>query len=72
VIKACRYYEVFNTIVEHMPKSMFPDCTWGLGKNPKTAVHDFLVWHPECTIDAAIPDKLLMTGAPDGYLKRIR
>lgn len=65
------YCVVFDTIVEHMPKSMFPARPWGPGNNPKTAVHEFLASHPEFTIDAAIPDKLLITVAPDGYLKRI-
>jgi cephalosporin hydroxylase len=64
------YCVVFDTIVEHMPKSMFPDRPWGPGNNPKTAVNEFLASHPEFTIDAAIPDKLLITVAPDGYLRR--
>jgi cephalosporin hydroxylase len=64
------YCVVFDTIVEHMPKSMFPDRPWGPGNNPKTAVHEFLSSHPEFTIDSTIPDKLLITVAPDGYLKR--
>jgi cephalosporin hydroxylase len=53
-----------------MPKSMFPDRPLGPGKNPKTAGHEFLSSHPEFTIDSTIPDKLLITVAPDGYLKR--
>ncbi len=64
------YCVVFDTIVEHMPKSMFPDRPWGPGNNPKTAVHEFLSSHPEFTIDSTIPDKLLITVAPDGYLRR--
>jgi cephalosporin hydroxylase len=64
------YCVVFDTIVEHMPKSMFPERPWGPGNNPKTAVHEFLAEHPELTIDADIPNKLLITVAPDGYLKR--
>jgi len=65
------YCVVFDTIVEHMPKSMFPDRPWGPGNNPKTAVHAFLAEHPEFTIDADILNKLLITVAPDGYLKRV-
>lgn len=64
------YCVVFDTIVEHMPKSMFPDRPWGPGDNPKTAVHAFLASHPEFTIDSDIHDKLLITVAPDGYLRR--
>ena len=66
------YCVVFDTIVEHMPKSMFPDRPWGPGNNPKTAVHAFLEEHSEFTIDADITNKLLISVAPDGYLKRLR
>lgn len=65
------YCVVFDTIVEHMPKSMFPERPWGPGNNPKTAVHAFLAKHPEFMIDADIPNKLLITVAPGGYLKRL-
>lgn len=65
------YCVVFDTIIEDMPKSMFPDRPWGPGNNPKTAVHEFLMTHPEFAIDADIHNKLLITVAPDGYLKRL-
>jgi cephalosporin hydroxylase len=65
------YCVVFDTIVEDMPKSLFPDRPWGPGNNPKTAVHAFLASHPEFTIDSTITDKLLITVAPDGYLRRL-
>lgn len=64
------YCVVFDTVVDHMPKSMFPDRPWGPGNNPKTAVHDFVSAHPEFQIDAEMHHKLLITVAPDGYLKR--
>jgi cephalosporin hydroxylase len=66
------YCIVFDTIVEDMPKSMFPDRPWGPGDNPKTAVLEYLKTHPEFEIDKQIQNKLLITVAPDGYLKRIR
>lgn len=65
------YCVVFDTIVEDLPAEMFPDRPWGPGNNPKTAVHAFLKDHPEFQIDSSIHDKLLITVAPDGYLKRI-
>jgi cephalosporin hydroxylase len=55
-----------------MPASAFPDRPWGPGDNPKTAVRAYLKSHPEFEIDTSIPDKLLITVAPDGYLKRVR
>ena len=65
------YCVVFDTVIEDMPSSMFPDRTWGPGNNPKTAVHKFLKGRPEFLIDASIPAKLQLTVAPDGYLRRI-
>ncbi len=65
------YCVVFDTIVEDMPAEMFPDRPWGPGNNPKTAVWEYLKSHPEFEIDKAIQNKLLITVAPDGYLKRI-
>lgn len=66
------YCVVFDTVVEDMPKEMFPDRPWGPGDNPKTAVWEYLKTHPEFEIDKSIQHKLLITVAPDGYLKRVR
>ncbi len=66
------YCVVFDTIVEDIPDQMFPDRPWGKGNNPKTAVWKFLEDHPKFEIDRSIQDKLLITVAPDGYLKRVK
>lgn len=66
------YCVVFDTVVEDMPKEMFPDRPWGPGDNPKTAVWKYLETHKEFEIDRHIQDQLLITVAPDGYLKRVR
>ena len=66
------YCVVFDTIIEDMPADMFPDRPWGPGNNPKTAVHEYLKTHPEFEIDKSIQHKLLITVAPDGYLKRAK
>jgi cephalosporin hydroxylase len=65
------YCVVFDTIVEDLPKEMFPDRPWGPGNNPKTAVWEYLKTHPEFEIDKSIDNKLLISVAPDGYLKRM-
>lgn len=77
------YCVVFDTIVEDMPKEMFPDRPWGPGNNPKTAVWEYLLnldtegrlgadGAPlQFEIDRSIQNKLLITVAPDGYLRRI-
>jgi cephalosporin hydroxylase len=65
------YCVVFDTFVEDMPQGSYPDRPWDKGNNPKTAVRKYLETHPEFKIDNSIQDKLLITVAPDGYLKRI-
>jgi cephalosporin hydroxylase len=65
------YCVVFDTVVEDMPKEMFPDRPWGPGDNPKTAVWEYLKSNPEFEIDKSIQNKLQLTVAPDGYLRRI-
>ena len=66
------YCVVFDTVIEDMPKDIFPDRPWGPGDNPKTAVWEYLKTHPAFEIDKSIQHKLLITVAPDGYLKRVR
>ena len=65
------YCVVFDTVVEDMPKELSGDRPWGPGDNPKTAVWEYLKTHPEFEIDKSIQNKLLITVAPDGYLKRV-
>lgn len=66
------YCVVFDTVIEDMPKEMFPNRPWGPGDNPKTAVWEYLKSHPEFEIDKSIPNKLQITVAPDGFLRRVR
>lgn len=63
---------VFDTIVEDLPAAMYPDRPWGPGNNPKTAVRKYIEAHPEFEIDWRIENKLQVTVAPDGYLRRVR
>lgn len=65
------YCVVFDTVVEDMPAEMFPDRPWGPGNNPKTAVREYLKSHPEFVIDKALDDKLQISVAPEGFLKRV-
>lgn len=66
------YCVVFDTVVEDLPADAFADRSWGPGDNPKTAVWKYLETHREFEIDKSIQNKLLITVAPDGYLKRVR
>ena len=66
------YCVVFDTIIEALPTAAFPERKWGPGNNPATAVAEYLATHPEFEIDEGIDNRLLISVAPRGYLKRIR
>ena len=66
------YLVVFDTIIEDLPEDYFPDRSWGKGNNPKTAVWKFLKKNDRFVIDKEIENKLLITVAPDGYLKCVK
>lgn len=66
------YCIVFDTIIEEMPKDMFPGRPWGVGNNPKTAVKEYLQSNSEFEIDEQTENKLVISVATDGYLKRVR
>ena len=67
------YIVVYDTIVEKLPKNYLPglERPWGVGDNPHTAATTFLATNKNFVIDKAIDNKLLISVAPDGYLKRI-
>ncbi len=64
------YCVVFDTFVEDMPPRFFADRPWDKGNNPKTAVWEFLKTHPDFSIDQSFDNKLQISVAPDGFLKR--
>lgn len=67
------YIVVFDTIVENLPEGYFSQQRpWGISNNPKTAVLDFLKKNEAFVIDYSIDNKLLISVAPEGYLKRIK
>ena len=66
------YLVVFDTIIEDMPENSFPNRPWGKGNNPKTAVYEFLNKNTRFIVDEEINAKLLLSVAPEGYLKCIK
>jgi cephalosporin hydroxylase len=66
------YCVVFDTAIEEVPAAMSADRPWGPGNNPKTAVWEFLKTTDRFEIDQEISNKLMITVAPDGYLKCTR
>ena len=77
------YCCVFDTVIEDLPADTYSDRPWGKGDNPKTAVWEYLRRLKDggrkaadgaplkLEIDKSIENKILITVAPDGYLKRI-
>ena len=77
------YCIAFDTMVEDVPDDFYPDRPWGKGNNPRTAVREYLRRIANegrqardgsrllFEIDRTIANKLLITVAPDGYLKRL-
>jgi len=76
------YCVVFDTIIENLPDELYPDRPWSRGNNPHTAVSEFLQRlstgrtgkdgkELRFEIDGNLENKLLITVAPNGYLKRI-
>jgi cephalosporin hydroxylase len=66
------YCIVFDTIIEDMPPETYSDRPWGPGNNPRTAVDAFLRHHQEFEVDSTIDDKILVSMATAGYLRRTR
>lgn len=65
------YCIVFDTFVEDLDQHLVGDRPWGPGDSPKTAVREFLKHNADFSIDGQIDNKLLITVAPGGFLRRI-
>ena len=66
------YCVVFDTVIEDLDGVEFVDRPWGKGNNPKTAVAEFLKTNSDFVVDYSIDEKLLISAAPGGYLKRVK
>ena len=66
------YCVVFDTVIEYMPEGTYPDRPWNPGNSPKSAIDEFLTADSNFKIDKEINNKLLISVAHDGYLKRVK
>ena len=64
------YCVVFDTVVEDMPPQFFADRPWDVGNSPKTATRQWLTEHSEFSVDRTMESRLMVTVAPEGFLKR--
>jgi cephalosporin hydroxylase len=66
------YLIVYDTVIEYLPENSFPDRPWGIGNNPMTAVEKFLETNSDFVVDSSIHEKLQITVAPNGFLRRVK
>lgn len=71
-VKKGSYLIVLDTAIEDMPKNSFKNRPWGKRNNPKTAVREFLKTNKRFQVDKEFDNKLIITTAPEGYLKCIK
>lgn len=64
------YCVVFDTFVEDMPPRFFEDRPWDVGNSPKTAVHAWLNQCDDFEVDSEWENRLMVTVAPHGFLRR--
>ena len=78
------YCVVSDTGIEDLPAHYYANRPWGKGNNPKTAVWEYLELLTKegriardgaplnFEIDKTIEHKIMITGSPDGFLKRVK
>ena len=64
------YCVVFDTLIEEMEEGTYADRPWGKGNNPYTAIQAYLESESNFEIDTQIQDRLLITVAQNGFLRR--
>ena len=63
LVSAGSYCIVFDTVIEDLDDVEFVDRPWGKGKNPKTAVVEFLKTTSDFVVDYSIDEKFLISVA---------
>ncbi len=66
------YCVVFDTLIEDELSVDYSNRPWSKGNNPKTAVYEFLKGNHSFKIDYSIDNKIQISAAPEGYLKRVK
>jgi len=66
------YIVLPDTFIEFFPKGYYSNRPWDVGNNPMTALREFLSRNDNFIVDRDKSNKLMITEAFDGYLKRIK
>lgn len=65
------YLIVLDTVIDELPDAIFRGRPWKKGNSPKSAVNVFLRDHPQFQPNRVMDQKLQISVAPGGYLKKI-
>ncbi len=75
------YIVAFDTVIDYLPENHLPNesspsmseaRTYTKGNSPMSAVKEFLKNNQDFEIDSEIDNKLLISVAPQGYIKRVK
>jgi cephalosporin hydroxylase len=67
------YLVLPDTFIEYFPKGYYAhNRPWDVGNNPMTALREFMKGNDQFEVDRELNEKLLITEAFDGYLRRVR
>lgn len=72
LVRRDSYLVVLDTVVEYLPDELCAGRPWRRGNNPWTAVQAFLQESDRFEIDQEMNGKLLISVAPDGYLRCVK
>jgi cephalosporin hydroxylase len=66
------YLIVMDTTIEWLDKKYIGDRPWGKGNSPWSAVQEFMKDNNEFEVDTEIEDRILLTSAVGGWLRRVK
>jgi len=66
------YIVLPDTLIEFFPKGYYSNRPWDVGNSPMTALREFLSRNDNFIVDGDKSNKLMITEAFDGFLKRIK
>lgn len=66
------YLIVMDTSVEWLDKKYIGDRPWGKGNSPWSAVQEFMKDNDEFIVDKEVEEKVMITSAPGGWLRRVK
>ena len=64
------YCIVYDTCIDELPQGSFPNRSWDVGNSPMSAIKKWLPNNPNFEINKEIDQKLMLSVAPLGYLRR--